>query len=77
MNRYIELTDAQKDHVDAYVNAIASRGQTEITRGVEHWVEEARAILKTSHGGGLRHCLAMIMDATVRPTLVEGPEDEE
>jgi len=84
--RYTELTDTQKAHVDAYINALASGGQTEITHAVKHWAEEARTDLaelenvtennwrvppwfveKTT--GAVRHALAMIVDATVRPTL--------
>ena len=75
-NRYDDLTDTQRAHVDAYITALASGQQTEITHAVKYWVEEARAILGTapihqSHarGSGVRHALAMIVDATVRPTL--------
>jgi hypothetical protein len=96
-NRYTELTDTQKAHVDAYINALASEGQTEITHAVKHWAEKARTALTqlediakyTARGhnsqrtgdlrlaqqftekttGKVRHALAMIVDATVRPTL--------
>tara|TARA_R110000824_G_scaffold99956_1_gene237620 strand:- start:41 stop:328 length:288 start_codon:yes stop_codon:yes gene_type:complete len=95
MNRYDELTDAQKAHVDAYTNAIASEGQTEITHAVRAWVGDAQEALsdlesllyshriaafsdaelkniadaKERNCGTIRHALAMIVDATVRPTL--------
>ena len=45
-NRYTELTDTQKAHVDAYINALASGGQTAITRQVEGWADEARTAIK-------------------------------
>jgi len=45
MNRYDELTDAQRAHVDAYINAIASGGQTEITHAVRTWVGDAQEAL--------------------------------
>jgi hypothetical protein len=95
MNRYHELTDTQQAHVDAYINAIASEGQTEITERVSAWVDDARAALTDlekqsettarhanhrlisqrvapamlKNCGTVRHALAMIVDATVRPTL--------
>lgn len=76
--RYTELTDTQKAHVDAYINALASGGQTAITRHVEGWAEEARTALTRLETNEhlpirhliipmskVRHALAMIVDATV------------
>ena len=122
-NRYLELTDTQKVHVDRYINSIASGGATEITLDVNSWVIDARKavtglerqsdsvhFLAEDIGVGwcrtdahrkegtddelyasipekarvlsqrvapamqkncstVRHALAMIVDATVRPTL--------
>lgn len=90
-NRYTDLTDTQRAHVDAYITALASGQQTEITHAVKYWVEEARGYIESVEGfnkqkedtpgalprvqliehcaGGVRHALAMIVDATVRPTL--------
>ena len=76
--RYTELTDTQKAHVDAYINALASGGQTQITHAVKGWVRDARAAIThlEAHAQNtapplitgcreVRHALAMIVDATV------------
>ena len=76
--RYTELTDTQKAHVDAYINALASGGQTAITHAVKGWVRDARAAIThlEAHAQNtaaplitgcreVRHALAMIVDATV------------
>ena len=101
-NRYLELTDTQKVHVDRYINSIASGGATDITSAVMCCVDEARkavtglerqsdTVQKLAAGATseararvlsqrvapamqkncstVRHALAMIVDATVRPTL--------
>jgi hypothetical protein len=44
-NRYHELTPAQQAHVDRYINALASGGQTPVTQHVKTWVEDARTAL--------------------------------
>ena len=41
-NRYLELTDTQKVHVDRYINSIASGGATDITSAVMCCVDDAR-----------------------------------
>ena len=76
-NRYTELTTAQQAHVDAYINALASGGQTAITRQVEGWADEARTALTRLETNEhlpirhliipmskVRHALAMMVDAT-------------
>ena len=41
-NRYLELTDTQKVHVDRYINSIASGGATDITSAVMCCEDDAR-----------------------------------
>ena len=44
-NRYTELSATQQAHVDRYINALASGGQTAVTQHVKAFAEEARTAL--------------------------------
>jgi hypothetical protein len=66
-NRYDELSSTQRRHVDAYINAVASGGDTPVAEQVKYWVDEARENLRQDKD--VRHQLAMVVDAVVRPSL--------
>lgn len=41
-NRYEELSEREKRHVNGYVNSIASKGDTQVARDVKYWSKQAR-----------------------------------